>query len=92
MPYQIRLTTAAQKDLMGFTEPVRTQIRNAIRTLADNPRPPGVVKVEGFKGLYRFRSGAYRIVYAIQDSHLLILVTAIGDRKNIYPLLKRRLK
>ena len=92
MPYQIRLTSAAQKDLMGFDEPARTQIRNAIRTLADNPRPPGAIKIEGFKGLYRLRSGAYRIVYAIQDSQLVILVTAVGDRKNIYPLLKRRMK
>ncbi len=36
MPYQIRVTSAAQKDLMGFTEPVRDQIRSAIRALAED--------------------------------------------------------
>jgi mRNA-degrading endonuclease RelE of RelBE toxin-antitoxin system len=33
---------------------------------------------------YRFRVGDYRIVYEIHDAVLLVLILAVGDRKEIY--------
>lgn len=33
---------------------------------------------------YRLRQGDYRIVYEIQDAVLIVLVIAIGHRRDIY--------
>ena len=40
--------------------------------------------MSGFGNRYRFRVGDHRIVYEIHDAVLLVLILAIGDRKDIY--------
>ena len=66
--------------------PRETQQRlvSAMRGLATNPRPLGVGKMQGGGNLWRIRVGDYRIVYEIHDARVLILVLAIGHRKDIY--------
>ena len=52
--------------------------------MADNPRPQGSKKLGGEDGLYRIRVGDYRIVYAIRDDILVVLVVRIGHRSEVY--------
>ena len=40
--------------------------------------------MSSFDNRYRFRVGDYRIVYEIHDTVLLVLILAVGDRKEIY--------
>jgi mRNA interferase RelE/StbE len=40
--------------------------------------------MQGKDELYRIRVGDYRIIYQIQDAVLLVLVTRIGNRREIY--------
>jgi mRNA interferase RelE/StbE len=40
--------------------------------------------MSGFDNRHRFRVGDYRIVYEIHDAVLLVLILAIGDRKEIH--------
>ena len=40
--------------------------------------------MSSFDNRYRFRVGDYRIVYEIHDAVLLVLILAVGDRKEIY--------
>jgi hypothetical protein len=47
--------------------------------LADNPRPPGSVKLTG-QDAYRVRVGDYRIIYTVHDEQLLVLVIDVGHR------------
>jgi mRNA interferase RelE/StbE len=37
-----------------------------------------------FKGLYRYRYGSYRIIYAIDRRSVVILILRIADRKDVY--------
>jgi mRNA interferase RelE/StbE len=37
-----------------------------------------------FKGLYRYRYGSYRIVYAIDRESVVILILRVADRKDVY--------
>jgi mRNA interferase RelE/StbE len=37
-----------------------------------------------FKGLYRWRTGQFRVIYENQKDVLLILVLKIGHRKDVY--------
>ncbi|WP_237743588.1 type II toxin-antitoxin system RelE/ParE family toxin [Pleurocapsa sp. PCC 7319] len=36
------------------------------------------------ESLYRVRIGDYRIIYEIQDKTLLIIITKVGHRRDIY--------
>ena len=38
----------------------------------------------GEDDLYRIREGDYRIIYAIRDKELIVLVVKIGNRKEVY--------
>jgi mRNA interferase RelE/StbE len=52
--------------------------------LAQDPRPPGAKKLHGEPGLFRVRAGDYRVIYTVRDKVLLVLVLAIGHRRDVY--------
>ena len=85
MTYDIQFTNAANKQFKKLSKVVQRQIKPVIDTLANNPRPHGYIELHGkLKGLYRVRSGDYRIIYTVSDQTLLVLVLKIGDRNDIY--------
>ncbi len=84
MAYRVELTNAARRELVNLEADIRQRVAAAIGALADNPRPPGSVKLEGKNGGYRIRVGAYRIVYHINDSALLVTVVKIAHRREVY--------
>ena len=47
-------------------------------------RPPGCRKITGVAGLWRIRSGKYRIVYQVREKELVVLVVKVGHRKDVY--------
>ncbi len=83
MAYRIEIDRSAQKALRGLDGSVRPRVIDAIRALADNPRPPGSTKLVGHEA-WRIRVGDYRIVYEIHDQVLLVLIVGIGHRRDIY--------
>ncbi|MEM9216250.1 MAG: type II toxin-antitoxin system RelE/ParE family toxin [Cyanobacteria bacterium P01_F01_bin.150] len=59
--------------------------RQVNASLAQNPRPDGCKKLKGKNKIYfRVRVGNYRIIYTVDDGVLLIVVVAVGHRKEIY--------
>lgn len=84
MAYEVRLTPAAQRELKAFEAPIQRQLLKRLASLAKNPRPKGLEKLSGGEGLYKIRSGNYRIIYTIHDRELLVVVVRIGDRKEVY--------
>ena len=83
MRYEILIEKSAQKSLSKIPSRYRDRIINAVRKLADNPRPPGVKKLSG-RDAWRIRIGSYRVIYEIHDDKLTVLVVNVGDRKNVY--------
>jgi mRNA interferase RelE/StbE len=83
--YELRITPAAAKELDALPRKKdREAVAARIRALADEPRPRGAVKLSGEQALYRVRQGRYRIVYAIEDDRLIIVVIRIKDPKDAY--------
>ena len=62
-----------------------------LETLNARRREQVAKKLRGSQ-YYRVRSGDYRIIFEIEGKKLIVLVVAIGDRKDIYKRLKRLLK
>lgn len=83
MSYTIEILRAAAKQLAKIDRQYRSRIIDAIRTLADHPRPAGCKKLSG-RPAWRIRVGSYRVIYEIHDDKLVVLIIAIGDRKQIY--------
>jgi len=83
MTYSIEILRSAQKELAKINEIDRIKLINSIRSLALEPRPNGCKKLSG-RSAWRIRIGNYRIIYEIQDQKLVILIVAVGHRKNIY--------
>ncbi len=53
--------------------------------LRDDPRPTGARMLTGMHGVWRVRVAKdYRIVYSLDDTHLVILVVDAGHRREIY--------
>jgi mRNA interferase RelE/StbE len=84
MTYRIQLAPAAVRQLRKLDPTARRRIQAAIELLADQPRPSGAKKLVGGDGEWRVRTGDYRIVYEIRDEVLLVLVVAVGHRRDIY--------
>lgn len=56
---------------------------NALKALADDPRPSASKKMSG-REAWRLRVGDYRIIYLIDDEALAATILGIGHRREIY--------
>ena len=83
MTYAVLIERRAQRVLAKIAQPQRDRIIAAIQRLGDEPRPAGVKKLSG-RGAWRIRVGAYRVLYEIRDSQLIVLIVDVGHRRGIY--------
>ena len=73
-----------KKELRRIASKERQLVTERILSLANNPRPHGVTKLQGSEKLYRIRQGDYRVIYAIEDKIVTIEVIKVGHRKDVY--------
>jgi mRNA interferase RelE/StbE len=81
--YRIELRRKAASALDKLPKRDFTAIIEAVKNLADLPRPKGVEKIKS-AGLWRIRYGDYRIVYSIDDDNKTVIILRIGHRREIY--------
>jgi len=81
--YRIELRPAAVRALRKLDPQVRHRLQGAIALLAQDPRPPAARALLGRPG-FRIRVGDYRIVYTVADDVLLVVVVALGHRREVY--------
>ena len=84
MSYRIELSPAAARHLRKLDGAARRRVQAAVELLASDPRPPSAKKLVGGDGEWRVRTGDYRIVYEIHDGVLVVLVLAVGHRREVY--------
>ena len=82
--YNVELTRTAEKQLRRIAKRDRNRMVEAIRGLADSPRPHGARKLQGYDDVYRIRVGRYRVVYEVFDDRVIVIVLKVGHRKDIY--------
>ena len=87
--YEVRLARRAVRSLEDLQRRDQQRIRAAIDLLAETPRPPSCVSLQGEVGVYRVRVGDYRIVYEVLDYEVLdqvlvVQVVRVGHRREVY--------
>lgn len=83
MSYRIEIDPPARRALSKLPTQITTRIIRRLEALAENPRGMGAVKLSGHNA-YRVRVGEYRIIYAVMDDRMLILIVDLGHRRDIY--------
>ena len=81
--YKVELRRRPQRTLDKLPKTDFEAVVEAVRELAQTPRPRGVEKVKT-AGLWRIRHCDYRIIYTIDDNQQLVTVLRIGHRREIY--------
>lgn len=84
MTYVIVTPKAVQKQLDALPDKIYQRILKKLEQLTEDPRPDGVVKLQGSDDEYRIRIGDYRVRYKINDLELIILLVQCKHRKDSY--------
>ena len=87
MRYKVELSKEAKRDLRKLDPHTSLMITDWLRKNlegCENPRAFGKPLKGTYKGEWRYRVGDYRIISEIKDDKILILVTAVGHRSEIY--------
>lgn len=82
--YRIELKRPAERDLEDLDAATGRRILVAIEDLSTNPHPRQSRKLVGSENSYRLRVGRYRVLYQVDDRNSLIIVFAVGHRRDIY--------
>jgi len=83
--YSIQWHEEAISDLQKIDRQKQKKIIAKIKDyLSKDPLSLGKPLKGIFKGLYRYRFGSYRVIYAIDRESVIILILRIADRKDAY--------
>ena len=82
--YEILLRQSVlKKDLPKLPKADVQKIMEAIRSLSDTLRPPGIQKLSR-EERYRIQRSDYRIIFSIQDAERTIWIAKVGHRRDVY--------
>ena len=88
MPWQVRLSSTAEKYYTRLTTQTRQRIKKELKDLSHLKNPlehQSVKRLTGdLKGFCRLRIGKYRIVFAILEETHTIAVLNIAPRGDVY--------
>jgi mRNA interferase RelE/StbE len=82
--YIVELKQSARKELERLPNALVARIIAKLESLEENPRPSGCKKLKGGDAEYRIRVGEYRIVYVIDDRRIIVTITRIRHRRDVY--------
>jgi len=88
MRWTIQYAAAVRKDVRKLDPQMRARIREFLeQRVADleNPRSIGeALRGDELGRFWKYRVGDYRVICAIEDAVLTVLVVRIGNRREVY--------
>lgn len=87
MNYKVVFTERALKDLKKLDKHTSALILGWVRKNLENcedPRQHGKALTANRRGQWRYRIGDYRLLAAIEDNTITILILNVGYRREIY--------
>ncbi|MEQ1688997.1 MAG: type II toxin-antitoxin system RelE/ParE family toxin [Sphingopyxis sp.] len=86
MAWTVEIERRAEKELGKLAKQDGKRIVAAMRAVAalENPRDRGKAMAGEWAGHWRYRIGDYRIIARIEDGRMVIVVVALGHRREVY--------
>ena len=78
MAYEIKLHRDVEKQLRRVPKKQQERLVNTMRSFCNDPRPHSCEHLQN--ELYRLRVGEYRILYAIFDDEVVVVVCKVERR------------
>ena len=83
--YRLEITTEAKADLKKLSKDAAERIVRKLLWVAENMESVDHEALKGqWSGLFRWRVGDYRAIYAIDHELRLISLVAAGHRRDVY--------
>jgi len=87
-PYEVRIRPSAEREFRSLPGDVQARLKAALLHLAQDPRPPTAAKLVAAQG-WRVRVGDYRVGYEIDDAKRVVMIGAVGHRREFYRRIRR---
>lgn len=86
MAWKLEIEPGAERALGKLATAHSKRIAAKLREIAasDNPRLRGRAMAGKYAGHWRYRVGDYRIIARIEDGRMVIVVVALGHRREVY--------
>jgi mRNA interferase RelE/StbE len=86
LAWTIEVESPARKQFRKLGKTTAARIIAGLEQIAafDNPRQRGKALTGKLAGFWRWRFGDYRVIGRIEDEVLVIVVVAVGDRREVY--------
>ena len=86
MVWTLEIERRAERELGRLDKQNAKRIVATMRAVAalDNPRDRGKALVDEWAGHWRYRIGHYRVIARVEDGRMVILVVAVGHRREVY--------
>lgn len=87
MAWRIEISQTARREIQKLSKKAQADIVRFLREKiepAENPRHAGKALKGDKNDLWRYRIGDYRLICAIQDRVITVLVLRAGHRKEVY--------
>jgi mRNA-degrading endonuclease RelE of RelBE toxin-antitoxin system len=82
--YRIRISPAAQKEILALPGYVRAEARQTIRALGENPLSSRARELRERPRVFRiWLAGRWRIVYEVDDDLKMVLILCVRLKENI---------
>ncbi|MBI5564037.1 MAG: type II toxin-antitoxin system RelE/ParE family toxin [Chloroflexi bacterium] len=83
--YSVEFRPEARDSLRRLSPATAQRVLDKIKWLAENfDHVPHEALTGEFKGLFKLRTGDYRVIYSIDSAGRLIIVHLIGHRRSVY--------
>jgi mRNA interferase RelE/StbE len=78
MAYKLKLHRQVEKQLGRIAKKQRERLVKAMRSLCEEPRPRGCQHL--VDELFRIRVGEFRVIYAVFDDEVVVVVCKVARR------------
>ncbi len=82
--FEVQFKSSAVKEFQNLPQDIKKRVIKKIDLLSLTPLPGDVKKLKGKNDYYRLRVGVYRIVYELNQTDQIIVVTRIRHRRDVY--------
>jgi mRNA interferase RelE/StbE len=95
MSYSLEFKVSALKEWKKLDGGIREQFKKKLADRLEHPRVESA-RLSGMPDCYKIKlqNAGYRLVYQVDDSHIVVTVVAIGKRENlfVYRVAEKRVK